>query len=85
MIELANKYGKSIPQVALRYLVQKGVSVVPKTVKKNRMIENISIFDFKLSEEEMSKLKSLDTGKSSFFSHDDPDQAERLINMVRKF
>jgi len=84
MNELANKYDKSIPQVALRYLIQKGVAVVPKTVKKNRMIENISIFDFKLSDEEMIKLKNLDTGKSSFFSHEDPDQAERLINMIRK-
>lgn len=85
MIELANKYSKSIPQIALRYLIQKGISVVPKTIKKNRMIENISIFDFNLSDEEMAKLQSLDTGKSSFFSHENPEDVERLINMIRKF
>ena len=82
---IAEKYGKTIPQVALRYLVQKGVSVVPKTVNKKRMIENISIFDFNLSDEEMTKLQSLDTGKSSFFSHENPDDVERLINMIRKY
>ena len=82
---IADKYSKSIPQVALRYLVQKGVSVVPKTVNKKRMIENISIFDFNLSDEEMIKLQSLDTGKSSFFSHENPDDVERLINMIRKY
>ena len=49
------------------------------------MIENISIFDFNLSDEEMIKLQSLDTGKSSFFSHENPDDVERLINMIRKY
>lgn len=85
MNELSAKYNKSIPQIALRYLVQKGVAIVPKTVNKKRMIENISIFDFKLNDDDMSNLLGLDTGTTSFFSHEDPDQAERLINMIRKF
>lgn len=85
MNELSTKYNKSIPQIALRYLVQKGVAIVPKTVNKKRMIENISIFDFKLNDDDMSNLLGLDTGTTSFFSHEDPDQAERLINMIRKF
>lgn len=85
MNELSTKYNKSIPQIALRYLVQKGVAIVPKTVNKKRMIENISIFDFKLSDDDMTNLLGLDTGTTSFFSHEDPDQAERLINMIRKF
>lgn len=85
MNELSAKYNKSIPQIALRYLVQKGVAIVPKTVNKKRMIENISIFDFKLNDDDMTNLLGLDTGTTSFFSHEDPDQAERLINMIRKF
>lgn len=85
MNELSTKYNKSIPQIALRYLVQKGVAIVPKTVNKKRMIENISIFDFKLNDDDMTNLLGLDTGTTSFFSHEDPDQAERLINMIRKF
>ena len=58
---------------------------MPKTVNKKRMVENISIFDFNLSDEEMTKLQSLDTGKSSFFSHEDPKDVERLINMIREY
>lgn len=82
---IAEKYGKTIPQVALRYLVQKGVSVVPKTVNKKRMVENISIFDFVLSDEEMNLILTLDTGKTTFFSHEDPKDVERLINMIREY
>ena len=82
---IAEKYGKTIPQVALRYLVQKGVSVVPKTVNKKRMVENISIFDFVLSDEEMNIILTLDTGKTTFFSHEDPKDVERLINMIREY
>ena len=85
LIELATKYNKSIPQIALRYLVQKGVSVVPKTVSKKRMTENISIFDFALSDEEMNRILTLDTGKTTFFSHEDPKEVERLINMIREY
>lgn len=83
--ELATKYDKTIPQIALRYLVQKGISVVPKTVNKKRMLENISIFDFSLTDNEMIRITTLDTGESSFFSHENPADVERLINMIRKY
>ena len=65
---VAAKYGKTPAQVLLRYLLHLGIVVIPKTVNKNRMIENISIFDFKLMEQDLKLLNSLDTGKSRGWS-----------------
>ena len=59
---IANKYGKSIPQVILRWLIQQGIVVIPKSSNKNRLKENISIFDFELTSEEMMVIDSLDQG-----------------------
>ena len=82
---IGDKYGKSNAQVALRFLIQLGVSVLPKTVTKSRMIENKNVFDFELTTEDMDFIKQLDNGVSLFFSHRDPDMVERLVGLTRKF
>lgn len=69
---IGKKYNKSIAQVVLRWLIQRGVVVIPKTVTKERMIENINVFDFELSQEEMTTIQTMDTKESLFFSHRDP-------------
>jgi diketogulonate reductase-like aldo/keto reductase len=69
---IAAKHNKSIAQVILRWLVQRGVVTIPKTVSRERMAENFDIFDFQLSEAEMAQIQTLDTQTSSFFDHRDP-------------
>ena len=64
---VALKYGKTPAQILLRYLLHKGVVVIPKTVNKNRMIENISVFNFKLMDQDINILSSLDKNQGSFF------------------
>lgn len=78
LMEIGKKYNKSVAQVILRWLTQRNVVALSKSIKKERMEENFNIFDFKLSEEDMAKIKELDTKTSLFFSHYDP-------NMVRWF
>lgn len=75
---IGEKYNKSIAQVVLRWLVQRGVSAIPKSVKKERMIENFNIFDFELNTEDMEKIKTLDTKTSAFFDHRDPAMVKWL-------
>ena len=72
-VSIAKKYNKTVAQVILRWLIQRGIVTIPKTVRRERMIENISIFDFELSQEDMKKIVALDTKKSLFFSHNDPE------------
>ncbi|GAA0109516.1 aldo/keto reductase [Clostridium tertium] len=74
--EVGDKYNKSIAQVALKYLIQRGVIVIPKSVHKERMIENFNIFNFKLDDYDMKKIVKLDKAKSAFFSYYDPDVVE---------
>lgn len=76
--------GKSAAQVALRFLIQRGVVVIPKSVKKERMIENMNIFDFKLTDEEMEAIRKLDQGKSLFFSHYDPETVKWLAQFGKQ-
>ncbi|MBL0295224.1 MAG: aldo/keto reductase [Saprospiraceae bacterium] len=73
LVSLAQKYNKSVAQVILRWLTQRGIVVIPKSVRKERMKENFSIFDFELSAGDMEHIKSLDTNKSLFFDHRDPN------------
>jgi len=72
LLSIATKYQKSIAQVVLRWLTQRGVVAIPKSVKKERMKENFEIFDFELSAEDMEIITTLDTKTSSFFDHRDP-------------
>ncbi len=83
LVAIGERYGKSSAQVALRFLTQEGVIVIPKSVKKERMEQNFNIFDFELLEEEMEQIRRLDLGHSLFFSHHDPETVEMIINLVR--
>ncbi len=82
LVEIGAKYGKSPAQVALRFLLQSGVVLIPKSTHENRMQENINIFDFTLNEEEMARLQGLDTGESLFFSHYDPQTVEWFMSIL---
>ena len=75
------KHGKSAAQVALRFLIQSDVVVIPKSTHRERMEENLDIFDFALSGEEIDTIRALDEGKSLFFNHYDPATVEMLTNM----
>ncbi|MHA8050281.1 aldo/keto reductase [Aquirufa sp. ROCK-SH2] len=75
---IAQNHHKSIAQVILRWLVQRDIVVIPKTVSKSRMIENFEIFDFALTETEMAIIQTLDQQKSSFFDHRDPAMVKWL-------
>lgn len=75
---IATKYNKSIAQVILRWLTQRGVIAIPKSVRKERMEENINIFDFELTAEDMEAIKTLDTKTSAFFDHRDPAMVKWL-------
>lgn len=83
--EIGARHGKSVGQVVLRWLVQRGVSALAKTVRPERMAENLAVFDFALDEAEMARVATLDTGISSFFSHRDPAMvrwmAERRLDI----
>ena len=81
--EIGSRYGKSVAQVVLRWLLQRGIVCIPKSVKKERMEENFQVFDFELSQEDMEKIAALDTGVSAFFNHRDPAVVENLASLVR--
>lgn len=83
LAEIGQGYGKSTAQVALRFLLQSGVVVVPKSTKKERMEENFQVFDFILTDAEMCRIEALDTGESLFFSHYDPETVEWLVNLAK--
>lgn len=80
--EIGAKYGKSVAQVALRFLLQNGVVVIPKSTHEERMQENFNVFDFVLTDEEMKQIETLDTGKSLFFSHYSPETVEWFMSIV---
>jgi 2,5-diketo-D-gluconate reductase A len=78
LVSIAEKYNKSVAQVVLRWLTQRDVVVIPKSIHKERIIENFNIFDFELSQEDMEKIATLDTKKSLFLSHNDPEIVKSL-------
>lgn len=77
---IGKKYGKSVAQVALRWLTQRGIIVIPKSTHIERMEQNIDIFNFTLSEEDMQEIAKLDTGKSLFFDHHDADAVKQFMS-----
>lgn len=77
---IGEKYNKSVAQVALRFLTQENVIVIPKSTHKERMKENFEIFDFELSGDDMNTLKALDKGESIFVNHYDPEFVQSIIN-----
>jgi 2,5-diketo-D-gluconate reductase A len=79
--QIAAAHGKSVAQVVLRWLIQRNVVVIPKSVRPERMRENIDVFDFELTDDEMGRIAPLDTGESLFFDHRDPAMVSRLGNM----
>jgi 2,5-diketo-D-gluconate reductase A len=81
LVSIAEKYNKSVAQVILRWLTQRGVVAIPKSVRKERNIENFNIFDFELIQEDMETIATLDTKKSLFFSNNDPETVKWLGNL----
>lgn len=75
---IGEAHGKSVAQVVLRWLIQREVVAIPKSVRKDRIDENIDVFDFELTQDEMSAIATMDTEMSHFFDHRDPDQVGRL-------
>lgn len=82
LVEIGEKHGKTAAQVALRFLLQSGVVIIPKSTHEERMKENMDVFDFTLTDEEMKRIEDLDTGKSLFFSHYDPATVEWFMTLV---
>ena len=80
--EIGKKYGKTAAQVMLRWNMQNGDVVIPKSTHIERMKENFNVFDFALSADDMEKIAALDTAKSSFFSHQDPETIEMFVKMI---
>lgn len=83
LMDIANHYDKSVAQVILRWLIQRNIVVLAKTVNKERMLQNIDVFDFELSDEDMRRISALDKNESSFFLHDDYHAVEYLANLGR--
>ena len=80
--EIGEKYGKTVAQVILRWHLQRGIVVIPKSTHIERMEENLNVFDFELTAEDMAKIAALDKNTSSFFSHRDPKMVEWFVTMV---
>lgn len=82
LMEIGKKYGKTTAQVMLRWHIQRGVVVIPKSTHYERMVENLNVFDFALSDEDMAAIATLDKKESSFFSHNDPAMVEWFVQIV---
>ena len=80
---IGEKYHKSVAQVVLRWLLQRGIVCIPKSTKKERMEQNLDVFDFELNGDDMALIAALDTNTRAFFDHRDPAAIERLTNLVR--
>ena len=79
LTEIGKRHGKSVAQVALRWLLQSGVIIIPKSTHRERMAENLNIFDFELSVDEMAQIQTLDTGRSLFFDHHDGEVTKMFM------
>jgi 2,5-diketo-D-gluconate reductase A len=78
--EIGGQYGKSVAQTILRWLIQRDVILIPKSVRSERMAENIDVFDFELTDDDMTRIAGLDTGTTQFFDHADPEWVSRLTD-----
>ena len=83
LLSIAETHGKSVAQVILRWLIQRGIVVIPKSVRRERMAENFDIFGFELADEDMTRIRSLDTATSLFFDHRDPAMVKFLSEAKR--
>ena len=83
LTEIAAKHGRSVAQIVLRWLLQRGVVAIPKSVRPERIAENVRIFDFELDVDDMAMIAALDTGKSAFFDHRDPAVVKWLGEAAR--
>jgi len=83
LLSIAQKHGKSVAQVILRWLIQRGIVVIPKSVRRERMAENFDIFGFELDDADMKAIRTLDTGTSLFFDHRDPAMVKFLSEAKR--
>lgn len=83
-MKIGAKYGKTAAQVVLRWHIQRGIVVIPKSTHYERMAENLNVFDFELSAEDMAVISALDKKESSFFSHYDPSMVEWFVKMVEE-
>lgn len=84
LVQIAEKYKKTTAQIILRWHIQRGVVVIPKSTHRTRMEENLSIFDFVLEQADMNRISELDKKQSSFFSHSDPAMVEWFVEMVEE-
>ncbi|KRN28685.1 organophosphate reductase [Lactobacillus selangorensis] len=84
LVAIGQKYGKSAGQVILRWLLQRGITVIPKSVHQKRMAENIDVFDFELTADDMEQIATLDKGESQFFDHRDPVAIEQIFGTSLK-
>lgn len=82
LLVIAEKYGKSVAQIILRWHLQRGIVIIPKSTHIERMEENFHVFDFSLSEDDMAVIATIDKKQSSFFSHTDPNMVEWFVRMV---
>lgn len=84
LAQIGTKYGKTLAQVILRWHLQRNTIVIPKSTHYDRMVQNINVFDFTLSDEDMANIAALDKKQSSFFSHYDPNMVEWFVKMVEE-
>lgn len=85
LLKLAKKHQKSVAKVVLRFLIQDGIVVIPRSTQKARTKENFDVFNFTLLGQEMNLIVTLDTGHSLFFSHQDPKTVEWFMSIVKEF
>jgi 2,5-diketo-D-gluconate reductase A len=84
LVKIAEKYKKTTAQIILRWNIQRGIVVIPKSTHKTRMEENLNVFDFVLEQADMKRISALDKKQSSFFSHSDPAMVEWFVQMVEE-
>jgi 2,5-diketo-D-gluconate reductase A len=83
LAEIGDAHGKSVVQVVLRWLIQRDVVTIPKSVRRQRMEQNLDVFDFALTNQEMARIATMDTGASVFFDHRDPAMVSSLNSRKR--